>query len=161
MIGPVHHRRIAVDGIDVFYREAGPPEAPAVLLPHGYPCSSYAYRNLMAALAHRWRLIAPDMPGFGYSATPSPDEFAYTFDAYAAFLQAFVDAVGLSRYVVWLHDYGSQFGFRLALHRPIGSRASSSRTVTSTRTRSAPNTNSSRSCGMTRARSRGVASPNT
>ncbi|BDY30263.1 alpha/beta fold hydrolase [Mycolicibacterium mageritense] len=118
MIGPVHHRRIAVDGIDVFYREAGPPEAPAVLLPHGYPCSSYAYRNLMAALAHRWRLIAPDMPGFGYSATPSPDEFAYTFDAYAAFLQAFVDAVGLSRYVVWLHDYGSQFGFRLALHRP-------------------------------------------
>jgi pimeloyl-ACP methyl ester carboxylesterase len=118
MIRPVHHRRIAVDGIDVFYREAGPPEAPVVLLPHGYPCSSYAYRNLMPALAHRWRLVAPDMPGFGYSATPSPDEFAYTFDSYAGFLQSFVDAVGLSRYVVWLHDYGSQFGFRLALSHP-------------------------------------------
>jgi pimeloyl-ACP methyl ester carboxylesterase len=117
-ITPVHHRRVTVDGIDTFYREAGPADAPVVLLPHGYPASSFVYRNLMAALGHRWRLIAPDMPGFGYSATPSTNEFGYTFDAYADFLQSFVDALSLERYVVWLHDYGSQFGFRLALAKP-------------------------------------------
>jgi pimeloyl-ACP methyl ester carboxylesterase len=117
-LAPIRHCRITIDGIDTFYREAGPLDAPVLLLPHGYPASSYVYRNLMAALGDRWRLVAPDMPGFGYSATPSPDDFAYTFDAYAAFLEAFVDAVGLSRYVVWLHDYGSQFGFRLALSKP-------------------------------------------
>jgi pimeloyl-ACP methyl ester carboxylesterase len=115
---PVVHRSVTVDGIDTFYREAGPADAPVVLLPHGYPASSYVYRGLLAALGDRWRLIAPDLPGFGYSATPSPDEFAYTFDAYAGFLQSFVDALGLDRYVIWLHDYGSQFGFRLALSAP-------------------------------------------
>jgi pimeloyl-ACP methyl ester carboxylesterase len=115
---PIRHLRTAVDGIDTFYREAGPADAPVVLLPHGYPASSFVYRNLMAALGHRYRLIAPDLPGFGYSATPSPDEFGYTFDAYATFLQAFVDALNLNRYVIWLHDYGSQFGFRLALAAP-------------------------------------------
>jgi pimeloyl-ACP methyl ester carboxylesterase len=117
-IAPVHHRRITVDGIDTFYREAGPPEGLVLLLPHGYPASSFVYRQLMAALGGRCHLIAPDMPGFGYSATPSPDEFAYTFDAYAEFLRSFVDAMNLQRYVVWLHDYGSQFGFRLALSAP-------------------------------------------
>ncbi|MFL6085157.1 MAG: alpha/beta fold hydrolase [Mycobacterium sp.] len=70
-LAPVHHRRITVDGIDTFYREAGPADAPVVLLPHGYPCSSYAYRTLITALGDRWRCIAPDMPGFGYTATPS------------------------------------------------------------------------------------------
>lgn len=117
-LAPVHHRRVTVDGIDTFYREAGPADAPVVLLPHGYPCSSYAYRNLMSALGDRWRLIAPDNPGFGYSATPSPDDFGYTFDAYADFLQSFVATMQLNRYVIWLHDYGSQFGFRLALAEP-------------------------------------------
>jgi pimeloyl-ACP methyl ester carboxylesterase len=117
-LAPVHHRCVTVDGIDTFYREAGPDDAPVVLLPHGYPCSSYAYRNLMAALGDRCRLVAPDMPGFGYSATPSPDDFGYTFDAYADFLQSFVDTMQLDRYVIWLHDYGSQFGFRLALAKP-------------------------------------------
>jgi pimeloyl-ACP methyl ester carboxylesterase len=115
---PVHHRRITVDGIDTFYREAGPPDAPVLLLPHGYPASSFVYRNLMAALGGSYRLIAPDLPGFGYSATPSADDFRYTFDAYAEFLQTFVDATGLERYAIWLHDYGSQFGFRLALAKP-------------------------------------------
>ncbi|MDT5144469.1 MAG: hypothetical protein QOI79_3836 [Mycobacterium sp.] len=117
-LAPVRHNRTPVDGIDTFYREAGPHDAPVLLLPHGYPASSFVYRDLMAALGDRWRLVAPDMPGFGYSATPSPDDFAYTFDAYAAFLQAFVDTLNLGRYVVWLHDYGSQFGFRLALSKP-------------------------------------------
>src|ERR1700754_4111300 len=117
-LSPVRHRRVIVDGIDAFYRESGPPGSPVLLLPHGYPASSYVYRNLMAALGSRWRSIAPDMPGFGYSATPSPDEFGYTFDTYAAFLQSFVDTLGIERYVIWLHDYGSQFGFRLALSQP-------------------------------------------
>ena len=95
----VHHRRLDVDGIDTFYRESGPADAPVVLLPHGYPASSYAFRNLMAALGDRWRCLAPDFPGFGYSATPPPSEFAYTFDAYAGFLGRFVTAVGVERYV--------------------------------------------------------------
>src|SRR5882757_6134948 len=115
---PVRHLRTTVDGIDAFYREAGPTDGPVVLLPHGYPASSFVYRNLMAALGDRYHLIAPDLPGFGYSATPSPKDFGYTFDAYAAFLQAFVDALNLEHYVIWLHDYGSQFGFRLALSAP-------------------------------------------
>jgi pimeloyl-ACP methyl ester carboxylesterase len=117
-VQPVRHRRTDVDGIDTFYREAGPADAPVLLLAHGYPCSSYAYRNLMAALDGPWRLIAPDMPGFGYSATPSQDDFAYTFDAHAAFLHRFTEVMDLSGYVLWLHDYGSQFGFRLALSSP-------------------------------------------
>lgn len=117
-LAPVAHRRITVDGIETFYREAGPAGAPTLLLPHGYPASSYVYRNLLGVLGRRWHLIAPDLPGFGYSATPSPDEFGYTFDAYAAFLRSFVDTAGLDRYAIWLHDYGSQFGFRLALSAP-------------------------------------------
>ncbi|WP_022893014.1 alpha/beta fold hydrolase [Agromyces subbeticus] len=115
---PVAHRQVEVDGIDTFYREAGPADAPVVLLPHGYPASSYAYRNLMAALGDRWRLVAPDLPGFGYSATPSPEHFRYSFDGYSDFLQRFVSTVGLDRYVIWLHDYGSQFGLRLAMTAP-------------------------------------------
>lgn len=115
---PITHRSVNVDGIDIFYREVGPRDAPAVLLPHGYPASSFVYRGLMAALGDRWRLISPDLPGFGYSATPSADDFSYTFDAYADFLGRFVDAINLDRYVIWLHDYGSQFGLRLALSAP-------------------------------------------
>ncbi|WP_102192861.1 alpha/beta fold hydrolase [Microbacterium aurantiacum] len=112
------HRTVVVDGVRVFYRENGPADAPVVLLPHGYPSSSFAYRNLMPALADRWRTIAPDLPGFGYSDTPGASEFSYTFDGYAAFLERFVDVLGLSRFVLYLHDYGSQFGFRLALSAP-------------------------------------------
>jgi pimeloyl-ACP methyl ester carboxylesterase len=112
------HRTIDVAGVKTFYREAGPPDAPVVLLPHGYPSSSFQFRNFMPALADRWRLIAPDMPGFGYSATPDPAAFSYTFAGYGEFLKRFVDALGLSRYVIYLHDYGSQAGFRLALAAP-------------------------------------------
>ncbi|MET0900277.1 MAG: alpha/beta hydrolase [Mycobacterium sp.] len=118
---PVRHRRVSVDGINTFYREAGPDgdgEYGTVLLPHGYPCSSYAFRNLLPALGDRWRLVAPDLPGFGYSATPPPEDFGYTFDAYARFLRSFADTLGLQRYVLWLHDYGSQFGLQLALSAP-------------------------------------------
>lgn len=112
----VAHRRIDVDGIEVFYREAGPRDAPIFLLPHGYPCSSYEFRDLLPALGDRWRLIAPDLPGFGYSATP--EHFSYTFTGYADFLERFTHVMGLSRYAIYLHDYGSQFGLRLALRAP-------------------------------------------
>lgn len=80
----IAHRTIAVDGVETFYREAGPPDAPALLLPHGYPASSFQFRNLMPALADRWRTVAPDLPGFGYSATPARGRFAYTFDGYGS-----------------------------------------------------------------------------
>ncbi|MGV0815417.1 alpha/beta hydrolase [Mycolicibacterium boenickei] len=114
----VTHHRILADGVDTFYRAAGPADAPVLLLPHGYPASSYVYRNLMASLGGRWRTVAPDLPGFGYSATPSIDAFDYTFTAYSRFLQSFVDAMSLGRYAIWLHDYGSQFGLQLAIAQP-------------------------------------------
>ncbi|UXY17210.1 alpha/beta hydrolase [Chitiniphilus purpureus] len=114
----MRHCTIQIDGHPIFYREDGPPDAPVLLLPHGYPCSSYQFRRLMPALADRWRTVAPDFPGFGYSATPDPAAFAYDFDAYAAFLAAFADALGLSRYTLWLHDYGSQIGLRHAIACP-------------------------------------------
>lgn len=112
----VRHRRATVDGVDTFYREAGAPDAPAVLLPHGYPCSSYEFRNLMPRLADRWRLVAPDYPGAGYSATPQG--FDYSFDGYAAFLDGFVRDLGLDRFVLYLHDFGSPIGARLAIRAP-------------------------------------------
>lgn len=76
----VRHKTMNLDDVEIFYREAGPSDAPVILLPHGYPCSSFQYRNLMPALADRWRLLAPDYPGFGYSATPGEDRFSYDFD---------------------------------------------------------------------------------
>ncbi|WP_129787108.1 alpha/beta fold hydrolase [Promicromonospora panici] len=114
----VRHRTIELDGLRVFYREAGPRDGPVVLLPHGYPCSSYEFRNLMPALADRWRTVAPDFPGFGYSDTPGPDRFEYTFDGYARFLDRFTSELGLDRYALYLHDYGSQIGLRLAITAP-------------------------------------------
>lgn len=105
----LHHRRIRVGNVDTFYREAGPSDAPVILLPHGYPCSSFEFRNLMPRLADRWRLLAPDFPGFGYSETPS--DFHYSFDRYAEWLNAFVERVGLDLFVLYLHD------FRLAYRR--------------------------------------------
>lgn len=112
----VRHRRLKLDGFDVFYREAGPPDAPAVLLPHGYPCSSYEFRDLMPLLADRWRCVAPDFPGCGYSDTP--DDFSYDFDGYASFLERFADSFGLDRFAIYLHDFGSQIGLRMAMRRP-------------------------------------------
>ena len=114
----MQHRTIDIDGIRIFYREAGSPAAPVVLLPHGYPCSSFQYRNFMPALADRWRLVAPDFPGFGYSDTPPPDRFAYDFDGYADLLDRFARALGLERYALYLHDYGSQIGLRHAIRHP-------------------------------------------
>ncbi len=112
----VRHRTIEVGGVATFYREAGRYDAPVVLLPHGYPCSSYEFRNFMPALAHRWRLLAPDFPGCGYSATPA--DFPYDFDGYAGFLERFTESLGVQRFVIYLHDFGSQIGLRLAIKRP-------------------------------------------
>ena len=112
----MRHATIDLDGVEIFYREAGPADAPAILLPHGYPCSSYEFRNLMPLLADRWRLVAPDFPGCGYSATP--ENFPYDFDGYADFLDRFADRLGLGRFALYLHDFGSQIGLRLAIRRP-------------------------------------------
>jgi pimeloyl-ACP methyl ester carboxylesterase len=112
----VRHQHLDLGDLEIFYREAGPPDAPVVLLPHGYPCSSYQYRNLMPALADRWRTVAPDFPGFGYSGTPALEQC--TFDGYVEFLLRFADRLGLDRYALYLHDYGSQIGLRAAIAEP-------------------------------------------
>ncbi|UZW61770.1 alpha/beta fold hydrolase [Lysobacter enzymogenes] len=114
----MRHLTTQIDGTDIFYREAGPADAPVLLLPHGYPCSSFQYRRLMPALSDRWRTLAPDFPGFGYSGTPDPQGFGYDFDAYADFLAKFADRLRLKRYALWLHDYGSQIGLRHAIAHP-------------------------------------------
>lgn len=114
----VRHRHADIDGVGVFYREAGPSDAPVLLLPHGYPSSSFQFRRFMPALADRWRLVAPDYPGFGYSATPERGRFDYSFDGYAGFLERLTSVLGLTRYALYLHDYGSQIGLRLAMKRP-------------------------------------------
>ncbi len=110
------HRHADIDGLRLFIREAGPQDAPVLLLPHGYPCSSFQFRRLMPALADRWRTVAFDLPGFGYSDTPAL--FAYDFDAYARVLASVADALKLERYGLWLHDYGSQIGLRHAIAQP-------------------------------------------
>lgn len=112
----MRHRHLRIGNVDAFYREAGDEGAPVVLLPHGYPCSSYEFRNLLPRLADRWRLIAPDFPGQGYSATP--EDFDYSFDGYAEFLHRFVDELGIERFVLYLHDFGSPIGARLAIRVP-------------------------------------------
>ena len=114
----VKHRYVEIEGIRIFYREAGPEDARVVLLPHGSPSSSFQFRNFMPPLADRWRLIAPDYPGFGYSDTPDRTRFAYTFDGYADLLERFTAGMNLTRYALYLHDYGSQIGLRLAMKRP-------------------------------------------
>lgn len=112
----VLHRTVEVDGVEVFYREAGPPDAPVVLLPHGYPSSSFQYRGLLRALADKWRLLAPDFPGFGYSEAPA--DFDYTFGGYAELLDKFLGKLGVQRFALYLFDYGSQVGFQLAIRDP-------------------------------------------
>lgn len=117
----VRHRRLDLDGHGVFYREVGRPEAPVLLLPHGYPCSSFEFRNFMPGLADRWRLLAPDFPGSGL--TDDPPGFAHDFSGYADFLGRFADALGVERFALYLHDFGTWIGLRLALRRPDRVRA--------------------------------------
>jgi pimeloyl-ACP methyl ester carboxylesterase len=110
--------RIEVDGVTVFYREAGPSDAPTVLLLHGFPTSSFQYRELIPRLADRYRVIAPDFPGFGFTEVPDKRRYKYTFDALANTLLAFTDALHLKRYALYVFDYGAPTGFRLAMAHP-------------------------------------------
>jgi pimeloyl-ACP methyl ester carboxylesterase len=114
----VFHRTVQVDGLSVFYREAGPVDAPVVLLLHGFPTSSHQFRDLIPLLATRYRVIAPDYPGFGQSAAPSTETFAYTFDHLTDVIEGFTRELGLERYSLYVHDYGAPVGFRLAVRHP-------------------------------------------
>ncbi|MFJ3807702.1 alpha/beta fold hydrolase [Streptomyces sp. NPDC090073] len=114
----IHHRTVTVRGLDVYYREAGPADAPVLLLLHGFPSSSHMFRDLIPLLADRYRVIAPDHIGFGRSATPDPAEFHYTFDELAGITEEFTDLLGLERYALYIQDYGAPIGLRLALARP-------------------------------------------
>jgi pimeloyl-ACP methyl ester carboxylesterase len=114
----VRHKTIRVGELDVFYREAGPEQAPVILLLHGFPTSSQMFRTLMPRLADRYRVVAPDYPGFGHSSMPSRDVFAYTFDHIAAVIDRFTEQLGLVRYALYVQDYGAPIGFRLASAHP-------------------------------------------
>src|SRR5262249_51047097 len=112
------YRTKVVDGRSIFYREAGDPAAPTILLLPGFPSSSHMFRDLIPLLADRVHLVAPDYLGYGHSDAPSATEFAYTFDHLADLTERFVDALGLARYSLYLQDYGGPVGFRLATRRP-------------------------------------------
>jgi pimeloyl-ACP methyl ester carboxylesterase len=111
-------RRVEADGVRVFYREAGPLDAPVVLLLHGFPTSSFQYRELIPRLADRYRVIAPDLPGFGFTFVPEARGYKYSFDALGRTILAFTDALKLSRYALYVFDYGAPTGFRVAMARP-------------------------------------------
>jgi pimeloyl-ACP methyl ester carboxylesterase len=112
------YRTADVNGLTIFYREAGPKDAPVLLLLHGFPTSSRMFRNLIPALADRYHIIAPDYPGFGYSATPTVDQFDYTFDHLADIIDDFVTQLGLKKYSLYVQDYGAPVGYRLAVRHP-------------------------------------------
>lgn len=114
----VRYHTVSIDGVDVFYREAGRKDAPAVLLLHGFPTSSHMYRNLISALAGKYRVIAPDYPGFGQSAMPDRAKFSYTFGNYAQLVEALTEKLGVDRYALYVMDYGAPVGFRLAAKHP-------------------------------------------
>lgn len=114
----VHHRTVSIDGLDIFYREAGPADAPVLLLLHGYPSSSHMYRHLIPALAGQYRVIAPDYIGFGRSSAPSVDEFEYTFAALAGVTGRFLSTITVTQYTIYVQDYGAPVGWRLALNDP-------------------------------------------
>jgi pimeloyl-ACP methyl ester carboxylesterase len=115
---PTRYRTTEVEGLKIFYREAGDPSKPTVLLLHGFPTSSHMFRNLIPALSDRYHVIAPDYPGFGNSSAPSTSEFEYTFDNVARVMGRFVDSIGLKAYSLYLMDYGAPVGYRLATAHP-------------------------------------------
>jgi pimeloyl-ACP methyl ester carboxylesterase len=126
-VSPATHRsvvpvtsvhKVEADGIQVFYRSAGDASAPVVLLLHGFPTSSFMFRDLIPRLADQYRVIAPDLPGFGFTQVPEGRKYVYTFDALAGTIEAFTNALSLSRYAVYVFDYGAPTGFRLAARHP-------------------------------------------
>ncbi len=117
-IPQVFYRTVEIDGLEIFYREAGPEDAPTLLLLHGFPTSSHMFRDLIPALADRYHVVAPDYPGYGYSSAPSVDDFDYTFDNLAAVVEKFTEEIGLNSYSLYLMDYGAPVGFRVAVKHP-------------------------------------------
>jgi len=114
----VHYRSATIEGVKVFYREAGPADGPVVLLLHGFPTSSHMFRNLIPALADRYRVIAPDYPGFGQSDAPDHTKFTYSFGHYADIVDALMGQLGARTYAMYVMDYGAPVGYRLALKHP-------------------------------------------
>jgi pimeloyl-ACP methyl ester carboxylesterase len=117
-MGTVTYRKVDVDGIKVFYREAGPKDAPTILLLHGFPTASHMFRDLIPQLADRFRLVAPDLPGFGQSDMPARNAFTYTFENIANVIDRFAEGISLHRFAIYVFDYGAPVGFRLAVRRP-------------------------------------------
>jgi len=114
----IRYRKADVDGLNVFYREAGRADAPALLLLHGFPTAGHMFRELIPALSDRFRLVAPDLPGFGQSDMPARESFAYTFAALAQVIERFTEVIGLARFSLYVFDYGAPTGFRMALRHP-------------------------------------------
>jgi pimeloyl-ACP methyl ester carboxylesterase len=114
----IHHRTVNVNGLKIFYREAGPANAPVILLLHGWPASSRMFKGLMPRLADRYRLVAPDYPGFGHSECPPREQFTYTFDHFGEVMEGFVEALGIKRFALYGHDFGGAVGYRLMLKKP-------------------------------------------
>jgi len=114
----VTYRNVDVDGIGIFYREAGPKDAPTILLLHGFPTAGHMFRDLIPQLSDRFRLVAPDLPGFGQSDMPAPGTFTYTFENIANVVDRFTEIIGLPRFAMYVFDYGAPVGFRLAVRHP-------------------------------------------
>jgi pimeloyl-ACP methyl ester carboxylesterase len=112
------HRTVQVDGLDIFYREAGDPARPTLLLLHGFPSSSHMFRNLIPKLADRYHLVAPDYPSFGYSSLPSAEDFDYSFESFYELILKVIDKIGLDRFSIYIQDYGAPVGLRLAQRNP-------------------------------------------
>jgi pimeloyl-ACP methyl ester carboxylesterase len=114
----IHYNNVKVNDLNIFYREAGPKDAPVILLLHGYPTSSFMFRNLIPILSAKYHVIAPDLPGFGYTDSPDHTKFSYTFDNLANAMQGFIDTLKLKRFALYIFDYGAPTGLRLALTNP-------------------------------------------
>ena len=114
----ISFRNVDVDGFNIFHREAGPKDAPVLLLLHGFPTASHMFRDLIPQLSDQFRLIAPDLPGFGQSDMPGRTEFSYTFDNIARVIDRFTEVIGLARFAIYAFDYGAPTGFRLAMRHP-------------------------------------------
>jgi pimeloyl-ACP methyl ester carboxylesterase len=115
---PISYKTVEIEGVDIFYREAGDPANPTIVLLHGFPTSSHMFRNLIPALADEFHLIAPDYPGYGFSAMPAVDEFDYSFDNIAKLMEHFLEEIEVERYSLYLMDYGAPIGFRIAAADP-------------------------------------------
>ena len=114
----VAYRTVKIDGVNIFYREAGPKDAPAILLLHGFPSSSHMFRNLIPRLADKFHVVAPDFPGYGQSSAPPVDKFEYTYAQFTDVMEHFTEKIGLKSYALYLQDIGSSVGYRLAVKHP-------------------------------------------